>query len=207
MAFIRYLLIRMKTPQKLRSWKGIVCNHLYCWYNWYYLKSKITQKLVLCKVKDFSTQALMSLWFRGQPYLKALSQSLLVMPNLWGPLQVTLKRTKSLWCKTRDCPSLIKEAHQTFCWFWSLTMITSNTTSSWVQTCYPRLDSSQTAQKETWNGLISPSHFVHLEVWIRTNSIPWETCFTSKPKTRSLVKIDSKALRQRFWMPGIKRQM
>ncbi len=41
----------------------------------------------------------------------------------------------------------------------------SNTTSSWIQTCYPRLDSSQTAQKETWNGLISPSHFVHLEVY------------------------------------------
>ncbi len=37
-------------------------------------------------------------------------------------------------------------------------------TSSWVQPCYPSLDSSQTAQKETWNGLISPSHFVHLEV-------------------------------------------
>ncbi len=31
-------------------------------------------------------------------------------------------------------------------------------------TCYPRLDSSQTAQKETWNGLISPTHFVHRKV-------------------------------------------
>ncbi len=44
-------------------------------------------------------------------------------------------------------------------------MITLNTTSSWVQTCYPRLGSSQTAQKETWNGLISPSHFIQLEVY------------------------------------------
>jgi hypothetical protein len=24
-----------------------------------------------------------------------------------------------------------------------------------------------TTQKETWNGLIAPSHFVHLEVWIQ----------------------------------------
>ncbi len=84
-------------------------------------------------------------------------------------------------------------------------MIMSNTTSSWVQTWYPRLDSNQTAQKETWNGLISPSHFVHLEVWIQTNSTPWNTCFTSNSKTRSLVKIDSKALQQRFWTPRIKR--
>jgi hypothetical protein len=66
---------------------------------------------------------------------------------------------------------------------------------------------SQTTQKENWNGLISPSHFVHLEVWIQTNLMPWKTCFTSKPKTRSLVKIDSKALQQRFWMPSMKRQM
>jgi hypothetical protein len=33
--------------------KQIVCNYMYCLYNWYYLKSKVTQKLVLCKVKDF----------------------------------------------------------------------------------------------------------------------------------------------------------
>ncbi len=83
-------------------------------------------------------------------------------------------------------------------------MIRSNTTSSWVQTCYPRLDSNQTAQKETWNGLISPSHFVHREVWIWMNLTPWNTCFTSISKTRSLVKIVSKVLQQRFWMPWIK---
>ncbi len=55
------------------------------------------------------------------------------------------------------------------------------------------------------NGLISPSHFVYLEVWIQMNLTPWNTCFTSNSKTRSLVKIDSKALQQRFWMPRIKR--
>jgi hypothetical protein len=57
------------------------------------------------------------------------------------------------------------------------------------------------------DGFTSPSHFVHLEVWIQTNLMQWKTCFTSKPKTRSLVKIDSKALQQRFWMPSMKRQM
>jgi hypothetical protein len=59
----------------------------------------------------------------------------------------------------------------------------------------------------TWNGLIIPSHFVHLEVWIQTNSMLWNACLTFKPKTNSLVKIDPKALQQRFWMPSIKRQM
>jgi hypothetical protein len=77
----------------------------------------------------------------------------------------------------------------------------------WVQTCYPRLDSSQTAQKETWNDLISPSHFVHLEVWIQKNSMPWKTCLTSKSRTSSLVKINSNALQQGFWMPSMKRQL
>ncbi len=57
----------------------------------------------------------------------------------------------------------------------------------------------------TWNGLIPPSHFVHLEIWIRTNSILWNACSTSKSKMRSLIKIDSKSLRQRFWMPSIKK--
>jgi hypothetical protein len=27
---------------------------------------------------------------------------------------------------------------------------------------------------ETWNGLIAPSHFVHLEVWIQMNLMPWK---------------------------------
>ncbi len=35
---------------------------------------------------------------------------------------------------------------------------------------------------ETWNGLISPFHFAHLEVWIQMNLMPWKTCFTSKSK-------------------------
>jgi hypothetical protein len=59
----------------------------------------------------------------------------------------------------------------------------------------------------TWNGLITPSHFVHMEVWIQTNSMLWNACLISKSKTNSLVKIDSSALQQRFWMPSIKRQM
>jgi hypothetical protein len=59
----------------------------------------------------------------------------------------------------------------------------------------------------TWNGLITPSHFVYLEVWIQTNSMLWNACLTSKSKTNSLVKIDSNALQQRFWMPSIKREM
>jgi hypothetical protein len=53
----------------------------------------------------------------------------------------------------------------------------------------------------TWNGLIVPSHFGHLEVWIQKNSMPWKTCFTSKLKMRSSVKIGLNALQQRFWMP------
>ncbi len=59
--------------------------------------------------------------------------------------------------------------------------------------------------EETWNGSITPSHFVHLEVWIRTNSMLWNACSTSKSKMRSLIKIDSKSLQQRFWMPSIKK--
>ncbi len=31
--------------------------------------------------------------------------------------------------------------------------------------------------------------------------MPWKTCFTSKLKTRSLMKIGLNALQQRFWMP------
>jgi hypothetical protein len=57
----------------------------------------------------------------------------------------------------------------------------------------------------TWNVLITPPHFVHLEVWIRTNSMLWNACSTSKSKMRSLIKIDSKSLQQRFWMPSIKK--
>jgi hypothetical protein len=30
---------------------------------------------------------------------------------------------------------------------------------------------------------------VHLEVWIQKNLTPWKTCFTSKSKTRSLVRL------------------
>jgi hypothetical protein len=59
----------------------------------------------------------------------------------------------------------------------------------------------------TWNGLISPFHFDHLEVWIQMNLTPWKTCFTSKSKMSSLEKIDPNALRQRFWTPSMKRQM
>jgi hypothetical protein len=63
------------------------------------------------------------------------------------------------------------------------------------------------SQKETWNGLIAPSHLVHLEVWIQTNSMPWKTCFTSKSKMSSLVKIGLNALQQSFWVPSMKGQM
>ncbi len=47
--------------------------------------------------------------------IKASSHSFLVIPNLWGPMQVTSKCTKLSRCKNRDCLSLIKQAHQTFC--------------------------------------------------------------------------------------------
>ncbi len=151
--------------------------------NWYYAKSEF-----------FLTQALISLWLRNQPYLKALSQSCLVIPNFWGTLQVTLKRKKASRCKNRDCPILIITGASINEKIESFTTITSYTTSSRVQNCFPRLDSSWTTQEETWNGLISPSHFVHLEVWIQMNSMPWKTCFTSKSKTSYLVKIDWKCL-------------
>jgi hypothetical protein len=59
----------------------------------------------------------------------------------------------------------------------------------------------------TWNGLITPSHFVHLEVWIQTNSMLWNACSTSKSKMKSLIKIDSKSLLQKFCTPSIKKQM
>ncbi len=74
----------------------------------------------------------------------------------------------------------------------------SNTISSWLQTCSPRLDSSQTTQKENWNGLISPSHFTHLKVWIQMHLTPWKTCFTSKSKTSSLVKIATEILDAKY---------
>ncbi len=61
--------------------------------------------------------------------------------------------------------------------------------------------------EKTWNGLIAPSHFVNLEVWIQMNSMPWKTCFTSKSKTSSLVKIGSNASQPRFWMPNMKWQV
>ncbi len=61
--------------------------------------------------------------------------------------------------------------------------------------------------EEIWNGLIATSHFIHLAIWIQKNSMPWKTCFTSKSKMSSSVKISSSALQQRFWMPNMKRQM
>jgi hypothetical protein len=76
-----------------------------------------------------------------------------------------------------------------------------NTTSSKVRTLFPRLEYSWTTQKETWKGLIAPSHFVHLEGWIQMSLSPWKTCFTSKSKTRSSVNIGLNALQLRFWMP------
>ncbi len=46
----------------------------------------------------------------------------------------------------------------------------------------------------TWNGLITPFHFVHLEELDLNECDVMECMFTSNSKTRSLVEIDSKAL-------------
>jgi hypothetical protein len=63
-------------------------------------------------------------------------------------------------------------------------MITSNMTSSWEQTCYPRLDSRQTAQKE--HGMVWLLHpiFSTYRFRIQTNLMPWNTCFTSESKNK-----------------------
>ncbi len=155
----------------------------------------------------FWTQILMFLWLKDQPYHKALSQSCLVITNLWGPLQITLKCKKSSQCKTRDCPSLIKNRRinqQKVLVFdnnnikYNIIMGTNLLSKTGFKSNY---------SEGTWNGLITPSHFVHLEVWFWTDSMLWNACLTSKSKTSSLVKIDSNALQQRFWTPSIKRQM
>ncbi len=57
-------------------------------------------------------------------------------------------------------------------------------TSSCIQTCFPGLDSSQTTQKETWNGLIRPSHFVHLGVWNSTEFNAMEDMFHIQVKDK-----------------------
>ncbi len=44
---------------------------------------------------------------------KALSQSYLVIPNLWGPSQVVLRHKKLSQCKTSDCQSLIRTGTST----------------------------------------------------------------------------------------------
>ncbi len=163
--------------------------------------------MVLCKIKDFFDSGYNICMIKRSALSKDVIISYLMIPNLWEPLQVTLKCKKLPQCKTRDCLSLIKTGISINKRFQCLTMTMSNMISTWVQTCFPILNSSQTTQKEDWNGLISPSHFVHLVVWIQTNSMPWKTCLTSKPKTRSLAKIDSKALQQRFWTPSMKRQI
>jgi hypothetical protein len=58
-----------------------------------------------------------------------------------------------------------------------------------------------------WNGLITPSTFVHLVVWIQKNLMPWKICSTYKSKTSSLVKMGSNALQPRFWTQTMRKQM
>jgi hypothetical protein len=70
-----------------------------------------------------------------------------------------------------------------------------------------QLNSKTKSTLAIYQCLAAPSYFVHLEVWIQTILTPWKTCFTSKAKTSSLVKIGSNALQQRFWMPFIKGRM
>ncbi len=168
------------------------------------------------KVKDsfdYSlTRAQMPLWLRDQPYQKALLQSCLVIPKLVRTLTGGLKMQEVVMMQTLRFPKLDKNRRinqQKVLVFDNnnVRQTMSNTTSSWVQTFFPRLEWSWTTQRETWNGLIAPSHFVNLEVWIQMNSMPSKTCFTSKSKTSSLVKIGSNALQQRFWMPSMKGQM
>jgi hypothetical protein len=77
-------------------------------------------------------------------------------------------------------------------------------TNSWVQTLFPKQESSWISQKGIWNGTIAPSHFIHLVVWIWKSSMPWKICSTYKLKTSSLAKIGSNALQPRFWMQNIK---
>ncbi len=188
----------------------------YCWeieadapqFNYYYTKLKGTQKnWYYTKSKTFLTQTLMSLWLRDQPYHKALSQSCLVIPNLWGPLQVTLNQTKSSQCKTWELPEFDETGTSNLL----LVLFFDNDNVKYDIILSTNLLSKtgfrSNYSEGTWNGLITPSHFVHLEVWIQPNSMLWNACSTSKSKTNSLVKIDSNALQQRFWTPCMKRQM
>ncbi len=114
------MILRQHTSIKL-SWAKdydskarTACYNLYCWYNWHYTQPKTLFEYFLTqaqmslwlwdKVKDsfeYSLiQAWMSLWLRDQPCQKALSLSCLVIPNLWGPSQVSLKLKKLSQCKT-----------------------------------------------------------------------------------------------------------
>ncbi len=76
----------------IQSWKVLT--------NWYHAKSK-----------TLLTQALMSLWLNDQPYLKALSQSNLVISNLWGPLQVKPKTQKVATIQDLRLPKFDKNRH------------------------------------------------------------------------------------------------
>ncbi len=149
----------------------------------------------------------MSLWLRDQPYHKALSQSCLVIPNLWGPLQVTLNCTKLSRCKTWEFPKFDKNRriNQAKGLFFDNDNVKYNIILS--TNLLSKTGFKSNYSEGTWNGLITPSHFVHLEVWIQTNSLLWNACLTSKSNTNSLAKIHSNAFQQRFWTPSIKRQM
>ncbi len=77
-------------------------------FNYHYAKLKGTQTLVLCEVKDFFDSDFNVSMIKRSALPEVIITSCLVIPDLWGPLQVTLKHTKLSWCKTRDCPSLTK---------------------------------------------------------------------------------------------------
>ncbi len=74
------------------------------WFNYHGPKIKIPKQelpMTICTVDTIEyslTWVQMFLWSRDQPYQKVLSQSYLVIPNLWGPLQVVLRRKKSSQC-------------------------------------------------------------------------------------------------------------
>ncbi len=171
-----------------------------------YLKSKVTQN-VPCKVKDvFDSGSNVSMIYRSA-LPKGIITKFLGDTKLVKTLTGHLKMQQIVMMRDLRLSEFDKTGTSNLLMviFFDNDIIKYNIILS--TNLLSKTGFKSNCSEGTWNGLITPSHCDHLEVWIRTNSMLWNAYSTSKSKMRSLIKIDSKSLRQRSWTPSIKTQM
>ncbi len=135
---------------------SIACGYYCCeieadapWFNYHYTKSKGTQKLVLCKVKDFFDSGSNVSMIKRSALPKGVITKLLGDTNLVRTLVGHLKTHKAVTMQDLRLPEFDKNRriNQQKVLVFDKDNIKYNINL-----------------KEIWNGLISPSNFVHLAV-------------------------------------------